>query len=212
LSALVDRTTGNITLRNTGTAPVQFDFYQFDSPSGSLSTAGWNSLNDQNFQPVGAGIGQTWDEAGGSNANSLAEVYLQSSSTLAGNGSVSLSNAYNNGVNGEDLVLSYRLPSGLILAGAVQYIGEAPTLDGDYDSDGDVDGNDFLVWQRQLGGPGSADGNDNGTVDAPDLTIWRNNFGDVAAAAVVAAVPEPASAVLLLACCLAAVPLGRGRR
>ena len=39
LSAQVDRTTGNITLRNTGTEPVQFDFYELDSASGSLSTA-----------------------------------------------------------------------------------------------------------------------------------------------------------------------------
>jgi hypothetical protein len=52
---------------------------------------------------------------------------------------------------------------------------------GDYDADGDSDGNDFLTWQRQLGstvtaGTG-ADGSGNGTVDAPDLTIWRNGFG-----------------------------------
>jgi hypothetical protein len=198
LSATVDRTTGNITLRNTGTEAVQFDFYEFDSATGSLSTTGWNSLSDQNFQPAGAGIGQTWDEAGGSDAFELGEAYLQSMSTLNSSASVSLGNAYNNGINGEDLVLTYRLPSGFVLNGAVQYIGEAPTLDGDYDSDGDVDGNDFLTWQRQVGGPGSADGSGNGVVDGPDLTIWRNNFGDIGLAATASAIPEPAAFCLVV--------------
>jgi hypothetical protein len=198
LSARVDRTTGNITLRNTGTEPVQFDFYEFDSASGSLNVAGWNSLSDQNFQSVGGGIGQSWDEAGGSDAFEMGEAYLQSMSTLAASASVSLGNAYNNAINGEDLVLAYRLPSGIVLNGTVEYIGEAPTLDGDYDSDGDVDGNDFLTWQRQVGGPGSADGNDNGVVDGPDLTIWRNNFGQTGASASAAAIPEPVSFGLAL--------------
>ncbi|HEX6960376.1 MAG TPA: hypothetical protein VF175_00805 [Lacipirellula sp.] len=194
LSATIDRTTGDITLRNTGTEPVQFDYYQFDSGSGSLNVAGWDSLSDQNFQPAGAGIGQTWDEAGGSDASQLGEAYLQSMSTLNAGASVSLGNAYNNGINGEDLTLTYRLPSGFIIDGAIEYIGEAPTVDGDYDSDGDVDGGDLLAWQRQLGGPGSADGNGNNVVDGPDLTVWENNFGagtSVAASATV--IPEPAS-------------------
>jgi hypothetical protein len=68
---------------------------------------------------------------------------------------------------------------------------EAPNA-GDYDEDGDADGNDFLLWQRQLGSPAvpngsGADGNGNGTVDAPDLAVWRNRFGssDALAASVV---------------------------
>ena len=50
LSATVDVGTGDITLRNTGAATVDFDFYQFSSASSSLNIAGWNSLSDQNFQ------------------------------------------------------------------------------------------------------------------------------------------------------------------
>lgn len=84
-------------------------------------------------------------------------------------------------------------------------IGSAPDLGafeaslyGDYDVDGDVDGNDFLTWQRQLGSTAvpsgsGADGNSSGTVDAPDLTVWRTYFGEVAA--VPAAVPQAAAAV-----------------
>lgn len=76
---------------------------------------------------------------------------------------------------------------------------------GDYDHDVDVDGNDFLVWQRELGTSGSAinaDGSGNGSVDASDLAVWRGNFG--AAAALGAAtsettrIPEPMSGLLLV--------------
>jgi hypothetical protein len=70
----------------------------------------------------------------------------------------------------------------------------------DYDDDGDVDGADFLVWQRTLGAtvtPGTgADGSNNGTVDAADLTRWKTNFGSATAAA--AAVPEPAGLALVI--------------
>jgi hypothetical protein len=57
---------------------------------------------------------------------------------------------------------------------------------GDYDDDGDVDGHDFLVWQRTLGAtatpPGAgADGNSNGLVEAGDLTVWKGSFGGGAA-------------------------------
>lgn len=68
----------------------------------------------------------------------------------------------------------------------------------DYDDDGDVDGEDFLIWQRQNGatvaaGTG-ADGTGDGMVNAADLGLWKTNFGAQTLAEVsVAAVPEPAS-------------------
>ncbi len=55
-----------------------------------------------------------------------------------------------------------------------------PTIPGDYDLDGDVDGNDFLIWQRNFGSSGPAlpaDGNADGSVDAADYTVWRDNYG-----------------------------------
>lgn len=54
---------------------------------------------------------------------------------------------------------------------------------GDFDQNGVVDGNDFLVWQR-----------DN---NVGDLEVWKTNFGASATAAI-GAVPEPSSAVLAL--------------
>lgn len=76
------------------------------------------------------------------------------------------------------------------------------SLTGDYNGDQVVDGADFLVWQRSFGSVASpagsgADGDGNGLIDAGDLTEWKNAFGTTAVAPIAAAVPEPASALLL---------------
>jgi hypothetical protein len=60
-------------------------------------------------------------------------------------------------------------------------------LPGDFDNDLDVDGADFLKWQRNFGTPG---------YDAASLATWKANFGATAAAAAVGAVPEPVGALL----------------
>jgi hypothetical protein len=53
---------------------------------------------------------------------------------------------------------------------------------GDYDRDSDIDGGDFLLWQRDFGVTGieagsGADGNGNQAVDAGDLALWASGFG-----------------------------------
>jgi T5SS/PEP-CTERM-associated repeat protein len=60
------------------------------------------------------------------------------------------------------------------------------TIAGDFDADGDVDGNDFLIWQRG----GSPNPNSSG-----DLAAWKANFG---ASSPIGAVPEPSALVLSL--------------
>lgn len=50
---------------------------------------------------------------------------------------------------------------------------------GDFDGDDDADGNDFLIWQQELGAPGSADADGSGIVDDADLAIWQADFGKV---------------------------------
>jgi len=57
---------------------------------------------------------------------------------------------------------------------------------GDGDGDQDVDGADFLLWQRTLGGAvipsgSGADWNTSGQIDAADLGFWKANFGDAPA-------------------------------
>jgi len=64
---------------------------------------------------------------------------------------------------------------------------------GDFDNDSDVDGNDFLFWQRGLSpNPGSP----------ADLTTWQNNYGNssqtLTTVPATGAVPEPSAWGLML--------------
>lgn len=70
---------------------------------------------------------------------------------------------------------------------------------GDFDGDGDVDGNDFLVWQR--GGSPSP-------LSVADLNTWKAGMGGAASPSV-AGVPEPTTLALAMGCALAALTLGR---
>jgi hypothetical protein len=64
-----------------------------------------------------------------------------------------------------------------------------PVLPGDFDGDNDVDGADFLKWQRGFGD----------TYDGNDLAAWEANYGNVAPpTATSTAVPEPATGILLV--------------
>lgn len=73
------------------------------------------------------------------------------------------------------------------IAGAEIDIGafEVQTaVSADFDEDGDIDGSDFLAWQRGFGTPNAmkADGDaDNDLdVDSDDLTIWTDQYGQPA--------------------------------
>jgi hypothetical protein len=78
------------------------------------------------------------------------------------------------------------------------------TPSADFDEDGDVDGSDFLTWQRGSGallgalhGDGDADGD--GDVDDDDLAIFDASYGSLPLVASVVGVPEPGAMVLALA-------------
>lgn len=93
-------------------------------------------------------------------------------------------------------------------------------LDGDFDAiydgeefvfDGDVDGRDFLHWQRNFGFGLNASGepryatrrhgdaNNDRVVDGADLAIWQANYGSgFSLAALGIAVPEPSCCALVL--------------
>ena len=78
---------------------------------------------------------------------------------------------------------------------------------GDFDENGFVDGNDFLLWQQQSGtlvDPGTGiDVVADGVVDGQDLAVWYGHFGEPAASAPLGQpVPEPC--MLTLIACAAA--------
>jgi hypothetical protein len=84
-------------------------------------------------------------------------------------------------------------------------IHAAATLPGDFDLDDDVDGRDFLLWQRLCGSATRtvADASLNGVVDAADLAIWRQNYGTVFGGETMTTaivVPEPPSLLAAIAC------------
>jgi hypothetical protein len=59
----------------------------------------------------------------------------------------------------------------------------------DFDGDGDVDGRDFLVWQR--GGSPEA-------LSAEDLALWQGQYGTATMSADAVSVPEPGAIQLLM--------------
>ncbi len=71
--------------------------------------------------------------------------------------------------------------------------------DADFDGDDDVDGNDFLIWQRGVAASGgtqpTGDANSDGAINGLDLDVWKAQFG-LPAVTAASAVPEPAAAAL----------------
>lgn len=77
--------------------------------------------------------------------------------------------------------------SELLVSGALSVVAEV-AQDGDFDGDGDVDGRDFLMWQR---------GETSDPHSPTELEQWQNgyNAGQLAAST---AVPEPCSLLLVM--------------
>jgi hypothetical protein len=214
-SIIVNKTTGNVTLKNNASAPVSLEYYTIGSAGGALKTATWSSLDAQNYNAVdgpdagsvaGDSPGEGWDAAGGSNANQLTELFLGTAgSTLAPNASLNLGNAYNTstfgGVDG-DLVFKFGVLNGAALITApVTYVSTG--VPGDYNHNGIVDAADYTVWRDSLGKTGAglaADGDGNNVVDQSDYTYWKTRFGNTSGsgAGQAGSVPEPSSLFLAL--------------
>jgi len=79
---------------------------------------------------------------------------------------------------------------------------DATLDDANFDGDNDIDGADFLTWQRNFGTgtlPSQGDAENDGDVDSKDLTVWEIQYGGTPPlAAAAASVPEPSSASLIL--------------
>jgi hypothetical protein len=155
----------SLAIRLGGTAPTQFDSL---TVGGDAALAGSLSVSLTGGFTLAPSQSFTIVDVAGSltgGFNGLAE------GGLVGNfGGTNLLITYSGG-DGNDVTLLSALP-------------------GDFDLDGDVDGSDFLKWQR---------GESPRPSSAADLADWEANYGFPPLTAVSTAVPEPASCVLLLA-------------
>lgn len=106
--------------------------------------------------------------------------------------------------------------SGQIVANAT--VDLAPNLPGDANSDGAVDGLDYLVWAENFGdnpagdppgSPANGDLNNDGAVDGRDYLVWAGNFG---ASASEVAVPEPSLSTLCAPAAMIVLGWRRSRR
>ncbi len=87
---------------------------------------------------------------------------------------------------------------------ATGVISVAAGITGDFDFDGDVDGRDFLLWQR---------GGSPAPFSAGDLADWQENYSTPPLVATSVAVPEPTAMALLLVGVIAVhIPLRNGAR
>jgi hypothetical protein len=147
---------------------------------------------------VGNAINETW-QLGAANANQFAEFFLDGNSAFTSSRTENLGKIFNTATlpASRDLQFTYSTIFGDVITGVVEYFSAPDPSNADFDADGDVDGADFLRWQRGFGtgttlAQGNADGD--GDVDAADLAIWKNQFGTTGlATGAAAAVPEPAS-------------------
>lgn len=233
LTLVVNTIDGSVDLRNNTAAPFALDYYQISSPSDALLTgdSDWNSLSDQNLNPVdgpdagstvGDGPGETWEESGGVGTGLLAELFLQGETSIAAGGTLSIGTPYNFGIAGSgnpgDLQFSFSQKGGELLVASVEYVdGTTAVLLGDADTDGAVAGSDLLAVTNNFGNTGPADGlllgdaDDDGAVAGSDLLAVTNNFGNTLGSLDSGAnVPEPATAIVLsLGATLAAVAIRR---
>lgn len=121
----VNRSLNTVSISNpSGSSTVELDGYTISSPSGSIQSSSWNSLQDN-------GSFGGWEEAQNSNDSRLTEIKPVGNESLATSTTVSLGNIFNPqptafGFTGEDYEFEYTREDGTNITGVVQYTGPLP--------------------------------------------------------------------------------------
>ena len=194
--------TGEMRLTNPNpTIPIEIDYLRLvsedsEEDGGSLAAGSFTGLAGAPGFPAGNDDGTGWEAADNNDDTEIIESFLTGSSVITNAaGEISLGNAFVPGAT-EDLTFTYHITGegAVETLGVIEYV-TSPGLPGDFDGDNDVDGLDFLVWQRNDGTPAG-------------LAAWEANYGNslIEPSGSTAPVPEPTSAMIccLLACLAAA--------
>lgn len=190
----IDPVTGAVSLRNSTDEAIPLDYYELTSPSGSLNTTGWVSLESQNRNGFNAGTGQGdgWEELGTATDERLAEGRLLGGSEIAAGESLPIGNAF--ATSGQlDLQVTYR-SFGEFQNGR---LGEASVgQPGDFNDDGLVNAADYTAW-HDASGLAIVLPNDPtpGVLSNADRTLWASNYGGEALLSI--ALPTPSGGALL---------------
>ena len=209
----VNTVTGALTLVGDASESISFGYYEIKSDGGSLTTTGWNSLADQDFDGNGPanGSGNGWEEAGGSGSDTLAEAYLLGNSTVTAGAEVDLGTGFDTGVGVQDLTFRFLTDQGKIRDGNVEYISY---LLGDMNGDGSVTNGDISAFVLALTDPAGyasayptldpdqlGDFTGDGSLTNGDISDFVNALTAPSITApelsAIAAVPEPGSLALL---------------
>ncbi len=158
------------------------DVADIDYPSFRFRVSA--SVNDDGLPNPPGAISSTWTVVFGDGSAVFFDTPHSTSTfvTFTKPGAYALMLAVTDGVDVSTGVVQVQInprPGSVVTVGPDQTI-----LFSSDQGDGDVDGHDFLLWQRHFGTtPGDAlwyapaDINKNGVVDAADYTIWRDTYG-----------------------------------
>lgn len=205
----VDPVTGQTRVRNTSQTTVMIDGYDVASASGSLSTTGWDSLDDQNA------AGGDWRESNAS-ATHLAELKAASSTTLAPGADLPLGALFVP-AGTQDLVFSFlQAGNSMATSAAIAYESISAGLPGDFNNNGAVENADLTLLLNNWASPVPPvptgwTGTPQPTgpaVDNDELTALLNNWGATVGGGATSglSVPEPGTWAVIFgaALCLAA--------
>ena len=192
----VDPVSGAAAISNDSGFEIHVDGYNITSASNSLDSLAWMSLDETNR------AGGDWSESNvvdGTAVGRLTELKATGAATFTINNGTSFNLGQLFNGTEQDLVFEFLLEGETAFrTGAVRY---ASIQAGDFDNDGDVDGRDFLKWQR---------GESPNPLSPSDLSAWQGNYGTGASfSSALAAVPEPPAPTLLMLGMLAAAAIRR---